>query len=141
MQICPKPGMVYSVTSEQPVAIVVPDSSERQSLHQFLMLEGFPVEVFPRPADFIKDPDPARYGCLIVDVDDTGSSDCDQSLIYFATRWSHELPVILIASDATQLPKNPVLPGIEKSAGRIRLLYLLYGALSEPAPYAIPKVN
>lgn len=44
-----------------------------------------------------------------------------------------ENPVIVIASDLNQLPDDPLLSGIAKSAGGNHLLYPLYGVLSEPA--------
>ena len=124
--------MVAAVNSEPTVAIVVPPPLERHSLQQLLVSEGFPVDAFPHPEGFLKCPIPTAYGCLIVDLDHPEGAACVQPLINFAMRWSRELPVILIASDPTRLPRDPGLPGIEKSAGDTRLLYLVYGALSEP---------
>ena len=112
------------MNSENTVAIVVPNTSERRSLSQLLVSEGFPVEPFASAEDF--GIVPTRCGCLIVDLDLPGDDAGERSLLDFATRWSREFPVIVIASDPTRLPDNPLLPGITKSD-------LIYGALSEPA--------
>ena len=126
--------MVRAVIPEQTVAIVVPNPSERRTLHQLLVSEGFPVDVFPHPEGFLSCHAPAAYGCMIMDLDHPGDPARAQSFINFARRWSRELPVILLASDPSRLPRDPSLPGIGKSAGDTRLLYLVYGALSEPTP-------
>ncbi len=123
--------MVSAMNSENTVAIVAPNASERRSLSQLLVSEGFPVEAFSSPEEF--GIVPVRCGCLIVDLDLPGDDAGEQSLLNFATRWSRELPVIVMASDPTRLPDDPLLPGIAKSARENRLLYLIYGALSEPA--------
>jgi hypothetical protein len=123
--------MVCGMNSENIVAIVAPKATERRSLSQLLASEGFLVEAFSSPEEFGRVP--TRCGCMIVDLDLPGDDAAERSLLNFTTRWSRELPVIVIASDPNRLPDDPLLPGIAKSAGENHLLYLIYGALSEPA--------
>ena len=123
--------MVSGMSSEITVAIVAPKASERLSLSQFLASEGFAVEAFSSEKEFGSVP--SRCGCIIVDLDFPEDDATERSLLNFATRWSRELCVIVIASDPNRLPDDPLLPGIAKSTGKNRLLYLIYAALSEPA--------
>ena len=123
--------MVSGMNSEVTVAIVAPKASERHTLSQLLVSEGFPVEAFSSAEEFGSAP--TRCGCMIVDLDLPEDGDAERSLLNFATRWSRELCVIVIASDPNRLPDDPLLPGIARSAGENHLLYLIYGALSEPA--------
>jgi CheY-like chemotaxis protein len=123
--------MVCGMNSENTVAIVAPNATERRSLSQLLASEGFSVEAFSSVEKF--GIIPTRSGCMIVDLDLPGDDAAEQSLLNFAKRRSRELPVIVIASDPNRLPDDSLLPGIAKSAGENHLLYLIYGALSEPA--------
>lgn len=119
--------------SEKLVAIVVPAKTERRSLSRVLTAEGFLVESFSPGAESLHAINPANYGCMIVDLDHSGGYSGEQTLLDAAREWSRELPVIVIASHSTRLPREAGLPMVAKSAGETSLLYLVYGALSEPA--------
>lgn len=129
-----------SMNTGQTVAIVVSEAFDRTYLHELLVAEGFVVESFAHPQDFIDSIGSASsQGCLIVDLDDSGGDSHQGSLLRFATRWSRELPTIAIASDPSIHPPDPLLPTISKAAGESHLLYLLYGALSEPTGTTTPR--
>lgn len=135
------PGMLFSMQEDKFVAIVAPGASERRTLNRLFVSEGFPVETFGRMGEFVNGGDTSMFGCLIVDLDEAGGELREHSLVRFATRWSRELPVIVIASDEDRLPEDPLLPTLGKSAGETRLLYLVYGALSEPGLLGIQRCS
>ena len=82
--------------------------------------------------DFEQGEDFSAFGCLIIDLDAAGGEAGEQALTQFAMEWSRKLPVIVIATDEKRLPSDPLLPTFSKDAGETRLLYLVYGAMTEP---------
>jgi DNA-binding NtrC family response regulator len=130
----PKASHHIIMNSDKSIAIVALNKAERRSLNELLTSEGFPVEAFSPGEESLHALDPAKYGCLIVDLDHSGGYPGEQTLIDSAKEWSRELPVIVTASHSTQLPRHPQLPTVAKSAGETRLLYLVYGALSQSTP-------
>lgn len=143
----PGPAMMVGMQENNPqqqdkfVAIVASGPSERRTLNRLFVSEGFPVETFGSMREFNDGGDMSMFGCLIVDLDEAGGAAAELSLVQFATRWSRELPVIVIATDEGRLPGDPLLPAVAKSAGETRLLYLVYGALSEPSSLGIQRCS
>ena len=130
----PKVSHHTIMNSDKPIAIVASSRVERRSLSELLTSEGFPVEAFSPGEESLDALDPAKYGCLIVDLDHSGGYAGEQTLIDSAKQWSRELPVVVIASHPTQLPRNSHLAAVAKSVGETQLLYLVYGALSQSTP-------
>jgi DNA-binding NtrC family response regulator len=121
----------FVMSNEKSVAIIVPDHSERRTLSSLLLEEGFVVDSYASTREFASAIDLARCGCLIVDSElSTGG----RTALSFAERWSQKLPVILITSEAAELRQVLPVPGVARSAGENRLLYLVYGALSQSTP-------
>jgi hypothetical protein len=121
------------MNEEKILAIVAGGREERRAMTTLFQSEGFPVESYAGIAEFGKRSDANTLGCVVVDLDQSSGPE----LLAFANEWSRMLPVIVIASDADRLPQDPLLPSLAKDVGETRLLYLVYGAMSEPGVQGI----
>ena len=125
-------GIVFRMKEHKFVAIVAHGEPERRTLNRLFVAEGFPVEAYSGVRDFEQGEDFSAFGCLIIDLDAAGGEAGEQALTQFAMEWSRKLPVIVVATDEKRLPADPLLPTFSKDAGETRLLYLVYGAMTEP---------
>ncbi len=87
-----------TLQSEATVFVVDDDDALRKSLCRMLKSAGLEFEAFPSAQAFLDDHDPARPGCLVLDVRMPGISglELQEKLI----RIGHQIPVIMISAHA-----------------------------------------
>jgi len=119
---------------EPTVFVVDDDDGLRRSLDWLFRSIKIPVETYPSAQDFLNIFDPARPGCLLLDVRMPGMSGLDLQ------RWlkdmGHELPIIILTGfgdvkSSVEAMKNGALDFIEKPFSDQQLLALVRRALDE----------
>lgn len=108
------------------VCVLEDDDAVRESLGWMLESNGFSVQAFSSPNDFLLSPELDQYDCLIVDAGLPGLSGVE--LIELLRRRAYSKPAILISSldppevgarlDATELLPKPIEPKMLLSALR-----------------------
>lgn len=109
------------------VCVLEDDDAVRESLGWMLERNGYTVEAFSSPNDFLLSPDLDQYDCLILDVGLPGMSGLE--LIELLRRRAYSKPAILISSigqprldarlhmaAATELLSKPIEPATLLSA-------------------------
>ena len=112
---------------DRSIAIVVPDESKRSSFTSLLASEGFRVKAYSSTGEFVHDVDLATCGCLLLDSDPPHQPNA----VNFATRWSQQLPIILITTESSTPHQAHTVLGISKSTCENRLIHLVHGALDQ----------
>ena len=84
---------------DKPVFVVDDDAAVRQGLRFMLRAAGYSVEAFPSALSFLKDYNPRRGGCLLLDVQMPQMSGLDLQQQLNLRGW--RIPVIFITGHGT----------------------------------------
>jgi RNA polymerase sigma factor (sigma-70 family) len=128
-------SLLCAVDVDQPqVSIVDDDAAVAQSVARILQAEGFPVRTWTSAREFVAQPEPPLFGCLIASATMTGMTGLELQRELAARQWP--LPVILLTppddiTTAVRGMKAGAINCLPKTVQRRELLEAVHEAWSE----------